>query len=253
LPPLESTPLSELTEAGEDAGLPPLHHWSAQHGYTSTRHQLTPHHHPFTTSTSSESPCSTPFHLVSHRHVHRAPLHRLHTGNGQEGALTLAPCLPHAHAHLRTQPRTALCTKHLRMPRGSVTWSVPAMARARHGEASFEVPLTHRGRRRSSDRIAGWRDARRGAARGRKSPVGRCSCLPRQRNLALGTTMFGAFLAFLAPLLDRDKSMSILVYLRGRRALERRWGAAVAQEWPLHHWLVHHRVRELKGGVVVEL
>jgi hypothetical protein len=65
--------------------------------------------------------------------------------------------------------------------------------------------------------------------------------------------MFGAFLAFLAPLLDRDKSMSILVYLRGRRALERRWGAAVAQEWPLHHWLVHHRVRELKGGVVVEL
>jgi hypothetical protein len=134
-----------------------------------------------------------------------------------------------------------------------VTQSMPAMARARHGEASFEVPPTHRGRRRSSDRIAGWGDARRGAARGRKSPAGHCSCSSRRRNLALGATMFGAFPAFLAPLLDGDEPMSILVYPRGRGALEHHWGAVVARGWPLRHRRARYHARELKGGVVVAL
>jgi hypothetical protein len=65
--------------------------------------------------------------------------------------------------------------------------------------------------------------------------------------------MFGTFLAFLAPLLDGDESMSILVYPRGRRALERHRGAAVMREWLLRRQRARHRAREMKGGVVVEL
>jgi hypothetical protein len=119
---------------GEDAGLPLLHHGTALHDFTGTRHQLTLHRYPFAIATYGEltaSPRSPPVVLGM------VPPHLFtiedHLGKSRDPHTLITRSRTH---DVRTR-WSGRATGARKWPQHADAQRVVAMVRPRHGEVLF--------------------------------------------------------------------------------------------------------------------